>query len=46
MLTVTRERVVWQRTGVLRDTEFEFAADSWWRPAARAPARRTRKARR
>ena len=48
MLSVTRERVVWQRTGVLRDDEFEFAAAAW-RGAAipkQAPARRTRRNRR
>ena len=48
MLSVTRERVVWQRTGVLQDDEFEFAAAAWHSAAgrARAPARRTRRARR
>ena len=29
MLSVTRERVVWQRTGVTRDQAFEFEADGW-----------------
>jgi hypothetical protein len=38
MLSVTRERVVWQRTGVLRDHEFEFAAAPWQGVATRAPA--------
>ena len=44
MLSVTRERVVWQRTGVLQDDEFEFSAAAWVRRAAvaRAPARRRR----
>ena len=29
MLSVSRERVVWQRTGVLRPREFEFDAGRW-----------------
>ena len=29
MLSVTRDRVVWQRSGVLQDDEFEFAAAAW-----------------
>lgn len=48
MLSVTRERVVWQRTGVLQDDEFEFTAAAWKTapPRTRAPARRTRRVRR
>ena len=35
MLSVTRERVVWRRTGVVRDEAFEFAASSWHVPGGR-----------
>ena len=47
MLSVSRERVVWQRTGVLRDAEFEFAAAAWQSAAVpkREPAARTRRKR-
>ncbi|MGH8801969.1 MAG: RES family NAD+ phosphorylase [Casimicrobiaceae bacterium] len=43
MLSVTRERVVWQRTGVIRAQEFEFATDAWQRRAPRAAASRARR---
>lgn len=42
MLSVSTERVVWQRTGVLRREEFEFAAALWRAPRARRDARRSR----
>lgn len=40
MLSVSRERVVWQRTGVTRDQAFEFEADGW--TAAPKASRRSR----
>lgn len=48
LLSVTRERVVWQRTQVLRTDEHEFVASAWRAAAmpARAPARRARRGRR
>jgi len=47
MLSVTRDRVVWQRTGVLRDAEFEFVAAAWQGAGmrTRAPAPRARRKR-
>jgi len=40
MLSVARERVVWQRTGVARSHAFEFAAAGWTLPSSPAPRRR------
>ncbi|MEP7182878.1 MAG: RES family NAD+ phosphorylase [Betaproteobacteria bacterium] len=47
MLSVSRDRVVWQRTGVLQDDEFEFAASAWMGPRTPPAARaaRSRRAR-
>jgi hypothetical protein len=42
MLSVTRDRVVWRRTGVLRDEAFEFAV-SGWQVSRRSPAPRRAK---
>jgi hypothetical protein len=38
MLSVFRERVVWQRTQIVRREAFEFTAAAW--TAAAAPGRR------
>lgn len=48
LLSVTRERVVWQRTQVLQADEHEFVAAAWQAGGMpqRAPARRSRRARR
>ena len=43
MLSVARERVIWRRTGVLRQQEFEFDAAAWAIPRGRAPAWRARR---
>jgi hypothetical protein len=43
MLSVARERVVWQRTGVLRPHEFEFDPALWRAAPARPAARRIRR---
>ncbi|MET0204181.1 MAG: RES family NAD+ phosphorylase [Casimicrobiaceae bacterium] len=40
MLSVTRERVVWQRTGVAREQAFEFDGAAWAMPPQTARARR------
>jgi hypothetical protein len=40
MLSVSRDEVVWQRTGALRQTEFAFAAAFWSHPAQRAVSAR------
>ncbi len=47
LLSVTRERIVWRRTQVLRADEHEFVASAWQTPATpkRSPARRARRAR-
>jgi len=45
MLAVARERVIWRRTGVIRQQEFEFDAARWQSPVARAPAARMRRRR-
>ena len=45
MLSVTRDRVVWQRTGVLQDDEFEFVTAAW-KPAQAQPRPLARRARR
>jgi hypothetical protein len=42
MLSVTRERVLWQRTGVLRPRELEFDAQAWREARPRRAARRMR----
>jgi hypothetical protein len=47
MLSVARERVVWQRTHALHVEEHEFTASTWARPEApvatsRAASRRAR----
>jgi hypothetical protein len=40
ILSVARERVTWQRTGVLRPREFEFDPAAWGGvPPQRAPRR-------
>jgi hypothetical protein len=43
MLSVTRERVVWRRTGVVRDEAFEFAANDWQLPRRSPASRRTKR---
>jgi len=44
MLSASRDEVVWQRTGTLRQTEFAFAAAPWRRGGERkASARRVRR---
>jgi hypothetical protein len=45
MLAVARERVIWRRTGVSGEQEFEFDAGAWYRPSGRTPAARTRRRR-
>jgi len=46
LLSVSRERVVWQRTQVLRADEHEFFASAWETTTPqRAPARRSRRVR-
>ena len=40
MLSVARDRVVWQRTGVTREQAFEFEADGWTGPPKASRARR------
>lgn len=48
MLSVSSDRVVWQRTGVLQDDEFEFKASAWTDPRTPPTPRmaRTRQAKR
>ena len=40
MLSVTRERVVWQRTGVTREQAFEFDGEGWTTPPRASRTRR------
>jgi hypothetical protein len=40
MLSVFRERVVWQRTHVVATRRFEFVAADWGPPPARPAGRR------